>query len=83
MGKIWTIHQVLKPILGPSSSHSSAPLVAGYVAYRLSFLDEEFPEITEDNIYEYLESLSVSIICENPSFEKSSFWVIGPPGLLF
>ena len=73
MGKIWTVHQVLKPILGPSSSHTSAPLVAGYLAYRLSFLDEEFPSFSKKNIDEYLESLSISITCSDPELERPSF----------
>lgn len=73
LGKIWTVHQVLKPILGPSSSHTSAPLVAGYLTYRLSFLDEEFPSFSKKNIDEYLESLSISIICSDPKRERLSF----------
>jgi len=66
------VHQVLKPILGPSSSHTSAPLVAGYLTYRLSFLDEEFPSFSKKNLDEYLESLSISVICSDPGRDRLS-----------
>ena len=73
MGNIWTVHQILKPIIGPSSSHTSAALIAGYLTYRLSFLDELFPEINEENFKDSLRYIAISFSCENPSVEEQAF----------
>lgn len=68
MGYFWTVHQVLKPILGPSSSHTSAPFVMGYIFHnhlvRLGF------EPTIDSLE---KNLRITILCPNPSRAMYSF----------
>lgn len=68
MSYIWTIHQVLKPIVGPSSSHSAAPLVMGYI-FR-NYLIGLGQDPTLDTLR---ENLRIIISCENPSRTMYSF----------
>ncbi|MCR8501437.1 MAG: L-serine ammonia-lyase, iron-sulfur-dependent, subunit alpha [Candidatus Korarchaeota archaeon] len=68
MSYVWTVHQVMKPIVGPSSSHSAAPLVMGYI-FR-NYLANLGQDITLDLLK---EKLRIVISCKNPSKTMYSF----------
>lgn len=68
MGDYWTIHQILKPILGPSSSHSSAPLVMGFIFRGIANIHGF--DINMDSLK---KSMKINIYCHNPSKEMYAF----------